>query len=109
MSEHADHYFVSATLSADPGAASGRLLGDLLVLRRSAWAQRGRGGPGSGAQRLRFELDHYRNLGEANHFDLLNHPAVYEQLSRWLSGRSARGRARAALAAPCAAAATDRP
>jgi hypothetical protein len=108
--EHADHYFVSATLSADPDAVSGRLLGDLLVLRRSAWAQRGRGDrPGSGVERLRFDLDHYRNLGEANHFDLLNHPAVYEQLSRWLSGRSARGRARAALAAPCAPAATDRP
>jgi PGAP1-like protein len=107
-SEHADHYFVSATLSANPDGVSGRLLGDLLVLRRSAWAQRGRVGRGSGAQRLRFELDHYRNLGEANHFDLLNHPAVYEQLSRWLSGRSARGRARAALAAPCEAAATDR-
>jgi hypothetical protein len=108
--EHADHYFISATLSADPDAPAGRLLGDLLVLRRSAWAQRGRGGqPGSGAQRLRFEFDHYRNLGEANHFDLLNHPAVYEQISRWLSGRSARGRARAARAAPYAAAATDRP
>jgi hypothetical protein len=108
--EHADHYFVSATLSADPDAVSGRLLGDLLVLRRSAWAQRGRDDrPGSGVQRLRFDLDHYRNLGEANHFDLLNHPAVYEQLSRWLSGRSARGRARAALGEPCAPAATDRP
>jgi hypothetical protein len=108
--EHADHYFVSATLSADPEAASGRLLGDLLVLRRSAWAQRDRGGrSGSGAQRLQFDLDHYRNLGQANHFDLLNHPAVYEQLSRWLNDRSARGRARAARAAPCAPVATDRP
>ena len=81
---HADHYFVSATLSADPGAPSGRLLGDLLVLRSSAWAQRrGR----AGAERLRFELGNYRNLGSANHFDLLNHPAVYEQISRWIGGR----------------------
>jgi PGAP1-like protein len=100
---HADHYFISATLSADPGAPSGRLLGDLLVQRRSAWSQRGR------TERLRFDLDHYRNLGGANHFDLLNHPAVYEQISRWISGRSARGRAPAARVAPCAPAATDRP
>lgn len=108
--EHADHYFISATLSADPDAPSGRLLGDLLVLRRSAWAQPARRRrPGSGAQRLRFDLDHYRNLGPANHFDLLNHPAVYEQLSRWLSGRSARAQARAARAAPSSAVATDRP
>jgi len=100
---HADHYFMSATLSSDPGAPPGRLLGDLLVLRGSAWSQRGR------TERLRFDLDHYRNLGGANHFDLLNHPAVYEQLSRWLNDRSARGRARAARAAPCAPVATDRP
>jgi PGAP1-like protein len=80
----ADHYFLSATVSADPEAPSGRLLGDLLVLRRSAWSQRGR------AERLRFDAGHYRNLGGANHFDLLNHPAVYEQISRWIDAGGAR-------------------
>lgn len=77
----ANHYFVSATLTRDPDAPAGRLLGDLLVLRSSAWAQERRG------ERLQFPVDHYRHLGGANHFDLLNHPAVYEQLRRWLGWR----------------------
>jgi len=25
----------------------------------------------------------------ANHFDLLNHPAIYEQIRQWLTGRAA--------------------
>ena len=57
----------------------GRLLGDLLVLRASAWSHGGRG------ERLQFPVDQYSHVGGANHFDLLNHPAVYEQIRRWLS------------------------
>ena len=80
--ETANHYFVSATLTRDPDAPAGRLLGDLLVLRASAWAQERRG------ERLQFPVDHYSHLGGATHFDLLNHPAVYGQIRRWLlSGR----------------------
>jgi pimeloyl-ACP methyl ester carboxylesterase len=79
---NANHYFISATLTRDPEAPVGRAIGDLLVLRPSAWAQGGRG------ERLRFPLDNYRHVGGANHFDLLNHPAVYAQLARWLSGRA---------------------
>jgi hypothetical protein len=75
----ASHYFVSASLSRDPEAPVGRLLGDLLVLRPSAWSQGGRG------ERLQFPVDQYAHLGGASHFDLLNHPAVYGQLHRWLS------------------------
>lgn len=75
----ANHYFVSATLTRDPDHVVGRAIGDLLVLRPSAWAQGGRG------ERLQFDLDHYRHLGGASHFDLLNHPAVYAQLRRWLT------------------------
>ncbi len=77
--ETANHYFVSATLSREPDAPVGRLVGDLLVLHWSAWAHEGRG------QRLRFPVDRYRHLGGANHFDLLNHPAIYEQIRMWLS------------------------
>jgi pimeloyl-ACP methyl ester carboxylesterase len=77
----ANQYFVSATVSREIGAPAGRLIGDLLVLPPSAWDQAERG------QRLTFPLDHYRHVGSANHFDLLNHPAIYEQISRWLSRR----------------------
>lgn len=73
----ATHYFVSATLSREADAPMGRLLGDLLVLPPSAWSQR-RG------ERLRFPVTQYRHLGGASHFDLLNHPAVYDQIRHWI-------------------------
>jgi hypothetical protein len=76
--ETATHYFVSASLTRDPDAPAGRLLGDLLVLRPSAWSQGGRG------ERLQFPVDQYAHVGGATHFDLLNHPAVYAQIRRWL-------------------------
>jgi pimeloyl-ACP methyl ester carboxylesterase len=79
----ANQYFVSATLSSDAGAPAGRLIGDLLVLPASAWDHAGRG------RRLTFPLDHYRHVGRANHFQLLNHPAIYEQIRRWLAERAA--------------------
>jgi len=75
----ATHYFVSASLTRDPAAPAGRLLGDLLVLRPSAWSQGGRG------ERLQFPVEQYAHVGGATHFDLLNHPAVYAQIHRWLS------------------------
>lgn len=78
----ANHYFVSATLSREADAPVGRLLGDLLVLRSSAWAQ-GRG------ERLQFPVDRYSHIGGATHFDLLNHPAVYGQIAKWLSSQRA--------------------
>jgi pimeloyl-ACP methyl ester carboxylesterase len=79
----AKQYFVSATLSREASAPAGRLVGDLLVLPASAWDHVGRG------QRLNFPLDHYRHVGRANHFELLNHPAIYEQIRQWLAGRVA--------------------
>jgi pimeloyl-ACP methyl ester carboxylesterase len=79
----ANHYFVSATVTREPDAPAGRVFGDLLVLRASAWAHGGRG------ERMRFPIDNYRDFGGLNHFDLLNHPAVYGQIRRWLgSGRT---------------------
>ena len=86
--DSADHYFVSATLTREPEAPLGRMFGDLLVLRKSAWAHEKHG------ERLRFGIDRYRHLGGATHFDLLNHPAVYELIEGWLT------RGRPALPAP---------
>jgi pimeloyl-ACP methyl ester carboxylesterase len=79
----ANHYFVCATVSHEPDALVGRLIGDLLVLQASAWAHEGE------TQRLRFPIEHYQHLGGANHFDLLNHPAIYAQIRRWLMRRRA--------------------
>jgi triacylglycerol esterase/lipase EstA (alpha/beta hydrolase family) len=79
----ANHYFVCATLARERDAPVSRIIGDMLVLPASAWHHEGRG------KRLRFPVDHYRHVGGANHFDLLNHPAIYEQIRRWLSSRRA--------------------
>jgi pimeloyl-ACP methyl ester carboxylesterase len=71
--EGAHYYFVGATLSRKPGS----LVGDLLVQYPSA--------SGNGRKRrVPFEVDNGMHLGGANHFQLLNHPAVYEQLVSWL-------------------------
>jgi hypothetical protein len=78
--DSANHYFVCATVTADPDARLGRIVGDLLVLRASAWAH------GRGGERMHFGVDNYRHVGGITHFDLLNHPAVYEQIRRWCGG-----------------------
>jgi pimeloyl-ACP methyl ester carboxylesterase len=82
----ANHYFMCATVSREPDALSGRIVGDLLVLRASAWAQK-RG------ERVRFAVDHYSHLGGANHLELLNHPALYDQIRRWMAPERALPRA----------------
>lgn len=69
----AQHYFVSAD-----GHGAGRLL----VTRGSAWGVRG-------SERLRFPADHYTHIGGSSHLGLLNHPAVYAQIHRWLCSRRA--------------------
>jgi pimeloyl-ACP methyl ester carboxylesterase len=71
--EHATFYFVAATLNG----WSGELLGDLLV-RYSSAAGAGR------RRRIAFAIDDGRRLDGLTHFDLLNHPAVYEQMRAWL-------------------------
>jgi pimeloyl-ACP methyl ester carboxylesterase len=81
--QSANHYFVAATVTRDADAPMGRAFGDMLVLRASAWAHGGRG------ERLRFPVEHYAHVGGANHFELLNHPAIYEQIRKWLTGRPA--------------------
>ena len=77
FSERAAYYFVGATLSRRADGALGLLLGDLLVRLPSA----------SGAGRRRripFAPDNGAHLGGLTHFDLLNHPAVYERIRTWL-------------------------
>ena len=79
----ARHYFICATLTREPDAAVGRIIGDLLVLTPSAWAHEGKG------KRMRFPIEHYFHLGQANHFDLLNHPAIFAQMRRCLQSQRA--------------------
>jgi hypothetical protein len=74
-----DHLLVSASVARDPRAPAGRVLGDLLVHRQSAWGQR------TATERLQLHPDRYRHLGGATHFDLLGHPAVVELLGDWIA------------------------
>jgi len=76
----ANYYFVGATLTRDPDHPAARVVGDLLVQFASASGN----GP---RRRIPFEVDNGCHVGGINHFQLLNHPAVYEQLRRWLSPR----------------------
>jgi hypothetical protein len=74
----ATFYFIAATISRSAGDPLGTLVGDLLVRVPSA----------SGAGRRRripFGADDGRRLDGLNHLDLLNHPAVYEQIRAWLA------------------------
>jgi pimeloyl-ACP methyl ester carboxylesterase len=98
--ESANHYFVGATVSQDADAPLGRIIGDLLVRRSSAWSHGKRG------ERMRFAVDQYRHIGGATHFDLLNHPAIYDQIKLWLRTG---GRAELPAPAPVPEAVPQRP
>jgi PGAP1-like protein len=75
--DHAAYYFIGATLFRDERHPVGHVLGDLLVRLPSA--------SGKGRRRaVPFEVDRGRHLPGLNHFDLLNHPQVYDQLRDWL-------------------------
>ena len=67
----ANHYAISATVTADPASPLGAVVGDLLVQPASA---HGRRGP---RQHVRFPIELGRGLGRMHHFDLLNHPDVW--------------------------------
>lgn len=75
----ATHYFLGATLGRDPDGPLSRMLGDILVLLPSAWAE-----DTHGAHR-RFDIERSRSYGGMTHFHLVSHPAVYEQISAWIS------------------------
>jgi pimeloyl-ACP methyl ester carboxylesterase len=73
----ARHHLLAATVTADPGHPFGRLVGDVMV--RSA--------SGSGRSRRR-DLglgDDVVIQGGIDHFDLLSHPRVGEQIVTWLA------------------------
>ena len=77
-------------------------LGDLLVRFRSA--------SGNGRRRrLPFDLDNGHHVGGLNHFDLLSHPDVYNQLQRWLKPFSADHTTHTMLDAPTAPLVTTPP
>ena len=76
----ATYYFVGATLARNAEGLAGSLVGDLLVRFPSA-AGRGR------TRNLPFEIDNGMHAAGLNHFQLLNHPAVYDQLRVWLTPR----------------------
>lgn len=78
----AAHYFVAATVTRDRDHPLGVAVGDLLVRETSA-SGRGR------LRRLQFPLEHGRHFGPMNHFELLNHPDLYDQMRCWLAGRGA--------------------
>lgn len=73
----ATHCFVSATITRSPDHPVGRLLGDTLVLVPSASGK-------SRTRRIPFKEEHGHHVGGTHHLALLNHPAVYERLRRWL-------------------------
>jgi hypothetical protein len=73
----AEHYYIGATVTRERDHLVARLIGDALVTFPSA-AGTGR------ARRLELEVDRGRHLGGLHHFDLLNHPRVWEQLEQWL-------------------------
>lgn len=72
----AAYHCAGASLGATETSLTGRLLGDLLVDIESA--------RGTAAE---LEAD-FRRLTGAHHFDLLNHPSLWEDLERWLDGQA---------------------
>lgn len=74
---HARYHFVATSVAP---AAVGAMLGDHLV-RPSSASGRGR------TRRIPFEEHDGLVLTGLHHFDLLNHPRVYDKLSAWLSAR----------------------
>ncbi len=75
----ARHYVIGATITADPGSPAGAIVGDLLVQPDSAHGRRG------GHQRIPFPAGHGRLFGRLHHFDLLNHPGVWEAMRAFLT------------------------
>jgi pimeloyl-ACP methyl ester carboxylesterase len=82
--EGATHCFVSATVTRSDRHPLGRVVGDCLVLVPSASGR-------SRSRRIPFRSEDGMHVGGAHHFALLNHPAVYTQLRRWLAGGAAQG------------------
>jgi hypothetical protein len=79
----ATYHVIAATLARHPAQPSAHTVGDLFVQLRSAMAH----GPLRG---LPVPDHHVLHLGGLHHFDLLNHPEVYDQIKAWIvDGRRA--------------------
>jgi pimeloyl-ACP methyl ester carboxylesterase len=76
--EGATHCFVTATVTRSARHPVGRLIGDYLVLQPS-------GSGRSRRRRIPFDESYGLHVGGTDHLALLNHPAVYAQLRRWLA------------------------
>jgi pimeloyl-ACP methyl ester carboxylesterase len=81
LHDGARHFVVLVTLSRDPQGRVADLLGDLLVMPRSAVGDTG------DDDRLAFPPDHVHRIGGMHHFHLLNHPLVYQRIRQWLVER----------------------
>ncbi len=81
LHEGARHFVVLATVARKPDSPIGDLVGDLLVRPHSALGDTG------DERRLPYEHENVCRLTGLHHFDLLNHPKVYEQLRSWLADR----------------------
>jgi hypothetical protein len=75
------HFVVLSTVVGRHDSLPGDLIGDLLVRPRSACGDTG------DERRLGFPDEHVCRLTGLHHFDLLNHPDVYDQLRNWLTTR----------------------
>ncbi|MFC4910248.1 esterase/lipase family protein [Actinomadura gamaensis] len=85
LHEGARHFVVLATVASRPGSRLADLLGDGLVQPDSAC------GDTRDDHRMPFPDEHVRRLPRLHHFDLLNHPRVYECLHGWLADRDTAG------------------
>lgn len=72
------HYFVSATLARNPLSRLAQVPGDMLVGFRSAIGD-------ADGPRAPLVPDDWRHFGGVNHFQLLTHPAVGDQVIAWLA------------------------
>jgi hypothetical protein len=79
LHEGARHFVVLATLVGTHETRLGQWVGDLLVRPASAVGDTG------DERRLAFRDSDICRLSGLHHLQLLNHPAVYQQLHSWLS------------------------
>ena len=76
--------FITATITNSPAHPMGWLLGDLLVRTESAAGRRGE-------RTISVDPEAVVHLGGLTHFNLLNHPQVYEVLLRAIAGPAVPG------------------
>jgi pimeloyl-ACP methyl ester carboxylesterase len=80
-----NYYFAAATVGRNAHDPKGQILGDLLVRTESAT-----GSHRDPRKHIAIAPTNCRIFRNMNHFDLLDHPQVYEQLVRWLAPEQSR-------------------